>query len=117
MRPIVAIATGDPAGIGPELSLKTALDERVRNLCRPLLVGDPDVVGRQAKSCGIGADIRSIERPDEVNDANGAISLLAVPAPDAAKIEFGANSAASGRASLAAASRAIKAALAGEVDA
>ena len=26
MQPIVAIATGDPAGIGPELSLKAALD-------------------------------------------------------------------------------------------
>jgi 4-hydroxythreonine-4-phosphate dehydrogenase len=117
MRPIVAIATGDPAGIGPELSLKTALDERVRGLCRPLLVGDPEVVARQAKSCGIGVDIRSVERAGDVNDANGAVTLLAVPAPDAAAIEFGANSAASGRASLAAASRAIKSALAGEVDA
>src|SRR6185437_10132581 len=117
MQPIVAIATGDPAGIGPELSLKTALDDRVRGVCRPLLVGDPDVVARQAKACGIGADIRSVERVGDVSDANGAVSLLAVPAPDAAKIEFGANSAASGRASLAAASRAIKAALAGEVDA
>jgi 4-hydroxy-L-threonine phosphate dehydrogenase PdxA len=81
------------------------------------LVGDPDVVARQAKSCGIGADIRVVERAGDFNDTNGAVSLLAVPAPDAATIEFGANSAASGRASLAAASAAIKAALAGEVDA
>jgi 4-hydroxy-L-threonine phosphate dehydrogenase PdxA len=117
MSPIIAIATGDPAGIGPELSLKAALDPRVRDLCRPLLVGDPDVVARQAKSCRIGADIRIVERAGEVKDADGAVSLLAVPAPDAATIEFGANSAASGRASLSAASRAIKAALAGEVDA
>jgi 4-hydroxythreonine-4-phosphate dehydrogenase len=114
MLPIVAIAIGDPAGIGPEISLKAALDKSSRALCRPLLVGDPDVVKRQANSCGIAADIRVI---DDVRAIDGglAIPLLAVPAPDAATIEFGKNAAASGRASLAAASRAIKAALAGEV--
>ena len=45
-RVTVAIATGDPAGIGPEIGMKAALDERVRGLCRPIIVGDPDVVHR-----------------------------------------------------------------------
>ncbi|HWE77928.1 MAG TPA: 4-hydroxythreonine-4-phosphate dehydrogenase PdxA [Pseudolabrys sp.] len=117
MLPTVAIATGDPAGIGPELSLKAALDERVRGLCRPLLVGDPDVVARQAKSCGIGAAIRVVDDVAAAADSNGDVTLLACRSPDAAQIAFGANSAASGRASLAAASTAIKAALAGKVDA
>src|SRR5690348_4019785 len=108
MRPIVAIATGDPAGIGPEISLKAALDQNVRALCRPLLVGDPDVVARQAQSCGIAADIRVIEDVRAMSDESG-VPLLAVAAADAAKIEFGKNAAASGRASLAAASRAIHA--------
>jgi 4-hydroxy-L-threonine phosphate dehydrogenase PdxA len=117
MLPIVAIATGDPAGIGPELSLKAALDERVRELCRPLLVGDPDVVARQAKSCGIGGDIRVVDDIAAASSTNGGVTLLACRAPAAAEIAFGANSAASGRASLAAASTAIKAALAGKVDA
>jgi 4-hydroxy-L-threonine phosphate dehydrogenase PdxA len=77
-------------------------------------VGDPDVMARQAKVCGIDADIRVIEK---VVDMNGGVPLLAVRAPDAAEIAFGQNGAASGRASLAAARRAIKAALAGEVTA
>jgi 4-hydroxy-L-threonine phosphate dehydrogenase PdxA len=114
MRPIIAIATGDPAGIGPEISLKAALDARVVALCQPLLVGDPDVLARQAKSCGIAADIRVVESVADISGEVG-VPLLAVRAPDAAEIEFGKNAAASGRASLAAASRAIKAALAGDV--
>ena len=117
MLPIIAIATGDPAGIGPELSLKTARDPRVRELCRPLLVGDPDVVARQAKACGIDTGIRVVDAIGALDGTADGVSLLAARAPDAARIEFGANSAASGRASLAAASRAIKAALDGEVDA
>jgi 4-hydroxy-L-threonine phosphate dehydrogenase PdxA len=31
--PRIAIATGDPAGIGPEIALKAALDPRVTGVC------------------------------------------------------------------------------------
>ena len=33
MKPKIAIATGDPAGIGPEISLKAARDPRIVELC------------------------------------------------------------------------------------
>ena len=35
----VAIAMGDPGGIGPEIAVKAALDKRVRAICEPVLVG------------------------------------------------------------------------------
>jgi len=35
----IAIATGDPAGIGPEISAKAARDPRIRRICTPVLVG------------------------------------------------------------------------------
>jgi 4-hydroxythreonine-4-phosphate dehydrogenase len=40
MLPKIAISLGDPAGIGPEIALKAARDERVRRVCRPVLVGE-----------------------------------------------------------------------------
>jgi 4-hydroxythreonine-4-phosphate dehydrogenase len=115
-RPIVAIATGDPAGIGPEISMKAALDGKVRALCRPIVVGDPDVVARHAQACGIGASIRVVERVQDAGTGDDLV-LLACPSPELSGLAFGSNSAASGRGSLAAASKAIQAALAGEVDA
>lgn len=115
--PIIAIATGDPAGIGPEISMKTALDPAVRAICRPLLFGEPTVVQRHAKACGIGAAIRIVERPADGAASAGTIALVACPSDEVAEIGFGTNSAASGRASLFAASEAIKAARAGAVDA
>jgi 4-hydroxy-L-threonine phosphate dehydrogenase PdxA len=36
---------GDPGGIGPEIAVKAALDERVRALCEPVLVGSRAVFG------------------------------------------------------------------------
>jgi 4-hydroxythreonine-4-phosphate dehydrogenase len=38
-KPRIAITVGDPAGIGPEIALKAAVDPRVLEVCEPLLFG------------------------------------------------------------------------------
>ena len=38
MKIAIAIATGDPAGIGPEISAKAARDPRVLRICEPVLI-------------------------------------------------------------------------------
>jgi 4-hydroxythreonine-4-phosphate dehydrogenase len=40
-KPKVAITTGDPAGIGPEISERAAADESVREVCEPILFAPP----------------------------------------------------------------------------
>jgi 4-hydroxy-L-threonine phosphate dehydrogenase PdxA len=114
-KPLIAIATGDPAGIGPEISMKAA--QAVAGFCRPILVGDPSIIAKHAKSCGIAAPIDVVARVRDAKFGAGRIAVLSCETSEAAAIAFGGNSAASGRASLAAASAAIKAALTGEVDA
>lgn len=42
MRPRVALTTGDPAGIGPEIARLAVEDARVRAVCDPVLYGPPD---------------------------------------------------------------------------
>jgi 4-hydroxythreonine-4-phosphate dehydrogenase len=115
--PIIAIAIGDPAGIGPEISLKTALDPAVRGMCRPVLVGDPVVVERHARACGLSPDLGVVDRLDEIDWSNGGLPLLACRSNEASALEFASASAASGRISLAAARAAIHAALNEDVDA
>ena len=41
MKPRVAITSGDPAGIGPEVAEKAANDPRVRAACEPVIYGPP----------------------------------------------------------------------------
>src|SRR6266545_2607777 len=43
-RPRVAITAGDPAGIGPEIAARAAIDPRVLAVCDPLVYGPPDGV-------------------------------------------------------------------------
>jgi 4-hydroxythreonine-4-phosphate dehydrogenase len=114
---IVAIATGDPAGIGPEISLKAALDPKVRSACHPILVSDAQVIERHARACGLAPALRKVNNVADADWSSPSLNVLDCPQPDAAAFGFGATSAASGRASIAFAGRAIKAALAGEVDA
>ena len=115
--PRIAIATGDPAGIGPEVSLKAALDPAVRAMCRPLVVGNADAIRKHADAAGITAAFHIISDVGEARWSDGTIELLTVPFGESAGLEFGVNDAAYGRATLASAARAIAAARAGEVDA
>jgi 4-hydroxythreonine-4-phosphate dehydrogenase len=115
--PRIAIATGDPAGIGPEIALKAALDARVRASCRPLLVGDPAAVEMHAKAAGLTPRVKVVAKAADADWSNGALNLLDGRDGINVPVEFGKVDAAYGRASLAAARRAIQVALAHEVEA
>ena len=52
-KPTIAIAIGDPAGIGPEISLKAALDPAVRNACKAIMVGESERAPRIAAGTGV----------------------------------------------------------------
>ena len=99
MKPRVAIATGDPGGIGPEISIKAALDERVRAICEPVLIGDRGALEAHARACGLLL--------------NG-ISILERKQLQPGELKIGGIEAAHGRAALDSARAAIEGALAGE---
>jgi 4-hydroxythreonine-4-phosphate dehydrogenase len=115
--PRIAIATGDPAGIGPEIALKAALDPRIATICRPLLVGDPAAVEMHAKAAGLSPRLHVIAKAGDASGSNGALNLLDASDGTNTPVSFGKVDASYGRASLAAARRAIQCALAGEVEA
>jgi 4-hydroxythreonine-4-phosphate dehydrogenase len=113
----IAIATGDPAGIGPEISLKAALDPVVAAACDPILVSDPGVIERHAKTCGIPADMRVIERVADADWSGGKLNVLDCKQPEATALNLGKTSAIAGCASIAFVRTSVAAAIAGEVDA
>lgn len=112
--PVIAMAIGDPAGIGPEIALKAAADPRVRAACRPLLVGDRWALELYARDLGLAAQIVEVARPAAAAEADG-VAVLDVPALDPDdELTPGRASAACGRATLAYAARAVDLAQAGE---
>jgi 4-hydroxythreonine-4-phosphate dehydrogenase len=98
--PIIATMIGDPAGVGPEVSVKAVASGELDGLCVPVLIGDLAVVRRAAE---IGGVTRAIERIDAVECASPdsrAIQVLDPGGFDPASYEFGKPSATAGRAVL-----------------
>src|ERR1041384_5392749 len=58
MKPVIAVTTGDPFGVGPEVALKAASAPAVLEVCRPLLIGDRERLLRVARALpgGVGSD-------------------------------------------------------------
>ena len=48
-RPRVGITMGDPAGVGPEVVLKAIAEEEVRAVCRPVIIGDAQLLAHNAR--------------------------------------------------------------------
>lgn len=115
--PKIAISMGDPAGIGPEIALKAALDPRIRALCRPLLVGDPMALAVHAKASGLTPKIKTYSSAAAVEWAGDHVPVLALDLFAGAPLHLGTIEAVNGRAATRSAQAAIDAALAGEVDA
>ena len=110
----IAIALGDPAGIGPEVALKAALDARVRAACRPILVGDPSVLEVQAAACGLRPRIRAVERVEDAR-SDDDILVLARRQLEPGGLKLGAVAAAHGRSAVDSARAAVREALNGTV--
>jgi 4-hydroxythreonine-4-phosphate dehydrogenase len=115
--PRIAITLGDPAGIGPEIALKAALDERVRAICRPVLVGDRRALEAHAALCGLTPRIRAFETAARIGWAGDELALLERRHFDEAPLEIGKVGPVHGRAAVDAARAAVEAALEGYVDA
>ena len=79
--PVLAITLGDPAGVGPEVAL-AALAKPRRLRCRPVLIGDPEIVENRARLVGLSPTIDVRSADDLIRgDVPSARSLTVVP-PD-----------------------------------
>ncbi|MFT8245863.1 PdxA family dehydrogenase [Roseomonas sp. BN140053] len=114
--PRIALALGDPAGIGPEIALKAVLDPRVRAACRPLLVGDRGALRTHAAACGLDVPMTVVRNAAETPPGEG-VALLDLDQFREEPLRLGEISAAHGRAAVEAAEVAIRAALDGQVEA
>lgn len=100
-RPRIAITVGDVSGVGPELAIRCAAMPSVTSRCTPILVGPAKVIGTIADHVGLAL----------------AAEIVDVGSLDPEQVQPGRFSAATGRASFSAVTRAIDDALAGRIDA
>jgi 4-phospho-D-threonate 3-dehydrogenase / 4-phospho-D-erythronate 3-dehydrogenase len=74
--PIVAVTMGDGAGIGPEVVVPALIDDAVRKLCNPVVIGDATRLRKAAEIVGVEADIVAVESVAEAKQAPGRINVI-----------------------------------------
>ncbi len=118
-KPIVGITMGDPAGNGPEITVKALAHSDLYDRCRPLVVGDAKILEQAAGFVG-RTDIR-IHRCEQVSDAlfvPGTIDVLHLELiPDVATFPIGQVSVEGGNAAFQCVRKVIQLAMDGQVDA
>ena len=116
-RPILAITMGDPASIGPEITVKALARQEIYQICRPLVVGDACMLERARRVTRL-EDIRvhRVTASTEAEYAPGTIDVLDMCLVDAEALPVGRVSAAAGEAAFRYVEKAIALAMAAEVD-
>lgn len=115
-RPIIAITMGDPAGIGPEIIMRSLAHGEAYARCRPLVVGNAARLRQAGAIVGSKLDLRPVSRPAEARFQPGTVDVLdldVVPAD----LPFGQVSAQAGEAAYRFIERACALVVAGEADA
>ena len=118
-KPIVGITMGDPAGNGPEITVKALSHADIYDRCRPLVVGDAKMIEQATQF--VGHPEIAIHRCEKVSDAKftpGTIDVLHLELiPDVRTFPIGQVSVEGGNAAFQCVKKVIELALSGEVDA
>ncbi|MEG1205143.1 MAG: 4-hydroxythreonine-4-phosphate dehydrogenase PdxA [Angelakisella sp.] len=118
-KPIIGITMGDPAGNGPEITVKALANADIYNRCRPIVVGDIKMIEQATRF--VGRTDMKLHLCQEVSDAlftPDTIDVLHMELiPDVEAFPIGQVSVAGGNAAFQCVRKVIQLALAGEVDA
>ncbi len=115
--PTIGLTMGDAAGIGPEVIAKSLADGTYHATCRPLVVGDANVMRRAVALVRSRQTVRTIDDIARWNPDPGSLDVIDLALFREGDIAFGTLSAKAGDAAFRYLERANQLALAGELDA
>lgn len=114
-KPIVGITMGDPAGIGPEITVKSIVSPEIRGVCQPVIIGDGRVARKALRAEKVDLPIRAVSSLDEADMDTAEIRVLDTQNADPEKIAVGQPSAVGGRAVIEDIQRAVQLARAKQI--
>lgn len=117
-KPIIAVTMGDPASIGPEISLKVFKNKKLYEKCKPILVGDSSVLYKvMGKLPSLQIKVNIVNQVEDAKFEYGTIDVLEMNLVDISKLKFGEVSPMAGNAAFEYVKKVIDLAQAKEVDA
>jgi 4-hydroxythreonine-4-phosphate dehydrogenase len=88
-NPIIVIPMGDPNGIGPEIILKSLIQEEIFQYAKPFVVGNAHVLRETAKAMGLCADVHTVLSLEGEKCAPGVIPVRHVETEGMENLQIG----------------------------
>lgn len=117
-KPIIGITIGDPSGIGPEIVVRSLMERKVYEECRPFVIGYGPVLER-AKAV-VGAEnmiVHCIKDPEEAKYEYGVIDVLETGEYDISDLVYGKEQKVAGQIAIDAVNMSIKLGMEKKLDA
>jgi 4-hydroxythreonine-4-phosphate dehydrogenase len=114
--PLLGITMGDPAGVGPEITVKALATPEVASACRPVVIGDRSVMEATLGLLHSRLRLHVVSKPAECRFEPGTIECLDLANVDAAALPRAQVSAEAGRAAYAYIESAVTLCQSGEID-
>lgn len=113
----IGITMGDPASIGPEITVKALAKQEVYDWCNPLIIGDACVMEAAVRIVGReDIKINAISSVQEARFQYGTIDVYDMKLVNMDELELGKVSAMAGEAAFQYVKKIIELAMAGEID-
>lgn len=116
-RRVIGITMGDPASIGPEITVKALARKELYDKCRPIVIGDVSVMEAAVKIVGQeNIKIHPVQKIEDAYFQHGIIDVFDMNLVDMEKLEYGKVSEMAGEAAFQYVKKVIELALDGKVD-
>ena len=116
-KPLIAVTLGDPAGIGPEIVVKTAADKDLFEEANCIVIGDAGVVEQAIGVTGVDLKVNCVEDPADGDYSEGVLNMIDMKNIDLDKFEYGKVSAMCGKAAFEYIEKSIQMTMDGQADA
>ena len=114
--PVLGITMGDPAGVGPEITVKALARPDVGRACRPVVIGDAGILGATIEMLRAPLRVHAVSAVGECSFAPATIECLDLANVDAAALPRARVSAEAGRAAYAYIERGVRLCQSGEIE-
>ena len=116
-KPYIGIPLGDPAGIGPEIVVKSIAKESTNSYCKPVIIGDKKVIEKAIEICNVDLKVNVINNVVDGVYNKETLNLIDLDNIDMDKFEYGQVNGMCGKAAFEYIAKSIELAMNKDVDA
>ena len=108
---------GDPAGVGPEIAVKTVIMPRILKQCNPVIIGSREVISKEAAKYAPGKKVMAVSKISDCDFHPDIINVFDIGEKGLDKLEYGRISPIAGKAAFLSVVKVIELALDKQLDA